>query len=78
MSRGGPFPTSNAEIEQKWGGRNNYIGIFEDFYFNFMTDPFMNELFDTRSADVAVSHKEHAKRLGLFFLGFMGDDSEYN
>ena len=42
-----------------------------------MTDPFMNELFDTRSKDVNVSHKEHAKRVGLFFLSHMGDDNEY-
>ena len=37
----------------------------------------MNELFDTRDSDVNVSHKEHAKRIGLFFLQFMGDDKEY-
>ena len=53
------------------------MGVWEDFYYFFMTDPFMNELFDARHKDVMVSNKEHAKRIGLFFLSFMGDDNEY-
>ena len=62
------YRTNNADIEENWGGRSNYLGMFEDFYFTFMTDPFMNELFDTNDENSMVSNKEHAKRNGLFHL----------
>ena len=67
---------SKSELEQ-FGGKDNWIGCFEDFYFNFMTDPFMNTLFDFTDKDTCVDHKEHGKRLGLFLLAFWGDDNEY-
>ena len=61
----------------KFGGKDNWLGCFEDFYFNFMTDPFLNTLFDFTHKDTVEDHKTHGKRLGLFFLAFFGDDDEY-
>ena len=49
--------------------------MYEDFYFNFMTDPFMNTLFDMTKEE--TDHKTNGKRLGLFMLAFFGDDDEY-
>ena len=67
---------SKSELE-KFGGKDNWISCFEDFYFNFMTDPFMNTLFDFTDKDSCVDHVTHGKRLGLFLLAFWGDDTEY-
>ena len=63
---------SNDSLKKNWGGRDNYLKIWEEFYFNFMTDPYMNELFDMSDKDVNVNHIEHSKRLGLFWLSFCG------
>ena len=52
------------------------MGMYEDFYFLFMTDPFMNTLFDMKKNE--IDHKSHAKRLGGFFLQWFGDDDEYS
>ena len=52
--------------------------MWQEFYFNFMTDPFMNELFDMTVKDVAHDHKAHGERLALFFLQFKGDSLEYS
>ena len=68
-----PF-ISNSELH-KWGGRDNFIGMYEDFYYYFMTDPFMNTLFDLTKEE--ADHKMHGRRLGTFFLSFFGDDDEY-
>ena len=44
------------------------MAIWETFYAWFMSDPFMNELFDSQYPDAMVPNTEHAKRIGLFFL----------
>ena len=59
-----------------WGGRDNIIGCYQDFYFLFMTDPFMNTLFDFSRQP--VDHMTHGKRLGSFFLQFFGGDDGYS
>ena len=51
--------------------------MFQDFYFMFMTDPFMNTLFDMTHKESNVDYKVHGRRLGLFFLAFFGPDEEY-
>ena len=42
------------------------MGMYEDFYGYFMTDPFMNTLFDMQANE--IDNKEHGRRLGLFML----------
>ena len=50
--------------------------MYQDFYAFFMTDPFMNVLFDM--VENEIDHMEHGKRLGLFVLHWWGDDDEYS
>ena len=52
--------------------------MFVEFYSMFMTDPFMNTLFDMSSIDTNHDQRTHGKRLGLYFLNFFGNDKEYN
>ena len=59
------------------GGKEKFIEMFQYFYFMFMTDPFMNTLFDLTNKDTNHDHMAHGKRLGLFFLTWFGDDDEY-
>ena len=40
----------------KYGGKENILGVYEDFYRLFMTDPFMNVLFDMTHDDAAVGY----------------------
>ena len=50
--------------------------MYEDFYSFFMTDPFMNTLFDMQANE--IDNKEHGRRLGLFMLQWFGNDDEYS
>ena len=59
------------------GGKEKFIEMFQYFYYMFMTDPFMNTLFDMTNKDTNLDHSSHGKRLGLFFLTWFGDDDEY-
>ena len=67
----------SASEYHRWGGRDNIIGCYQDFYFLFLTDPFMNVLFDFSKAEPA-DHMTHGKRLGSFFLQFFGGDDGYS
>ena len=51
------------------------MGMYEDFYAFFMTDPFMNTLFDMQKNE--LDNKGHARRLGLFMVSWYGNDDEY-
>ena len=50
--------------------------MYQDFYALFMTDPFMNTLFDMKENE--LNHKGNGRRLGLFMLQQFGDDDEYS
>lgn len=64
-------------INDKWGGRENFLGIFKAHYKRLFKDPLMHQLFDMSSKETNISTDEHGMRLGLFFLAFFGDDEEY-
>ena len=73
------FGDKSIKVSQldKFGGRENYIGLWQDFYYLFMTDPFMNTLFDMSEKDTEHSNLVHGERLGEFWLAFMGDGTKY-
>ena len=58
----------------RFGGKDKIIANFQDFYVLFMTDPFMNVLFDMKEPH---DNTEHGRHLALFLLNFFGDDPEY-
>ena len=41
------------------GGKDKVVEVFQYFYFLFMTDPFMNTLFDMSHEDSNKDHTVH-------------------
>ena len=74
---GGREHISDSEVKAM-GGKEKFIEMFQYFYSMFMTDPFMNTLFNMTEKDTNHDYNAHGRRLGLFFLSFFGDDDEYN
>ena len=62
------------EDYHKYGGKENILGMYEDFYRLFMTDPVLNVLFDMRDPDTAVGYAAHSERLAGWFLSRNGND----
>ena len=49
--------------------------MYHDHYYYFMTDPFMNVLFDFSKE--ALDNKHHGTRFALYMMQFFGDDDKY-
>ena len=48
--------TLYKEDYHKYGGKENILAMYADFYKLFMTDPMLNVLFDMRDPDTAVGY----------------------
>ena len=59
----------------KFGGKENILKMYAEFYRLFMTDPFMNVLFDMRDPDTAVGYATHGERLAGWLLARNGNDN---
>ena len=76
MSQRNPPKRIKKAEWSRYGGKENLMEMYEDFYIIFMTDPFMNILFDMEKNE--INYKEHAHRFGAWMLQWFGDDDEYS